>query len=67
MEAGLSQEELAGRVGVEQYYISGLEAGKRNITIVTLWRLALVLKVEAAELVARGIHKPSVPIKPSKR
>ncbi|MBJ7404288.1 MAG: helix-turn-helix transcriptional regulator [Bradyrhizobium sp.] len=63
LEAEISQEELAARIGVEQYYVSGLEAGKRNITIVTLWRLAMALSVEAAELVARGVHRPQIPSK----
>ncbi|MET4371043.1 putative transcriptional regulator [Bradyrhizobium sp. LB12.1] len=33
IEAGISQEELAGRMDVEQFYISGLEAGRRT----SLW------------------------------
>lgn len=63
LEAGISQEELAARMGAEQFYVSGLEAGKRNITIVSLWRAALALNIEAAELVARGVHKPRIPSK----
>jgi transcriptional regulator with XRE-family HTH domain len=38
--AGLSQEELAARMGVEQGYVSRLEAGTRNPTIVTIWHAA---------------------------
>lgn len=63
LEAGISQEELAARMGVEQFYISGLEAGNRNLTIVSLWRVAIALNVEAAELVARGGHKPKLPVR----
>ncbi len=59
--AGLSQEELAGRMGVEQYYISGLESGRRNITLVTLWKAAIALDVEPSMLVARGPHRPELP------
>lgn len=47
-------------MGVEQFYVSGLEAGKRNITIVSLWRAAIALNIEAAELVARGVHKATI-------
>jgi transcriptional regulator with XRE-family HTH domain len=59
--AGLSQEELAGRMGVEQFYVSGLEAGRRNITLVTLWKAALALDVEPGVLLAKGAHKPELP------
>jgi transcriptional regulator with XRE-family HTH domain len=48
--AGLSQEELAARMGVEQGYISRLEAGNRNPTIVTVWHAAQALGVGAATL-----------------
>ena len=45
LKAGLSQEEIAARMGVEQGYVSGLEAGRRNPTVVTLWRAAEALGV----------------------
>jgi transcriptional regulator with XRE-family HTH domain len=61
--AGLSQEELAGRMGVEQFYISGLEAGRRNATLVTVWKAAIALDIEAAALLARGAHRPELPAK----
>lgn len=61
IDAGLSQEELAGRMGVEQYYISGLEAGRRNITVVTLWKAAMALNVEPGVLLVRGAHRPELP------
>ncbi|MGH6710920.1 MAG: helix-turn-helix domain-containing protein [Bradyrhizobium sp.] len=48
--AELSQEELAARMGVEQYYISGLEAGRRNPTIETVARVAEALQVKVAQL-----------------
>ena len=44
--AGISQEELATRMGVDQGYVSSLEAGKRNPTVLTLWHAALALNVE---------------------
>jgi transcriptional regulator with XRE-family HTH domain len=61
--AGLSQEELAARMGVEQFYISGLEAGRRNATLVTLWRVAIALELDAAALIAKGSHRPELPAK----
>ena len=50
--ARLSQEELAARVGVEQSYISGLAAGRRNPTVMTLWHVAMALKTNPADLFA---------------
>jgi transcriptional regulator with XRE-family HTH domain len=50
-ERGLTQEQLADRSGFSQQYISGLEQGRRNPTIVTLYELALALGVSHIELV----------------
>jgi transcriptional regulator with XRE-family HTH domain len=43
--AGFSQAELAARMGVDRAYISGLELGRRNPTVVTLWHVARALGV----------------------
>lgn len=48
--AKLSQEALAAKVGVEQSYLSGLEAGRRNPTALTLWHIALALKAKPGAL-----------------
>ena len=39
-EAGLTQKELAERLGTKQTYIAALERGKKNITFSTLARYA---------------------------
>jgi transcriptional regulator with XRE-family HTH domain len=44
--AGLSQAGLAERMGVDRAYVSGLELGQRNPTIVTLWHIAKALGVK---------------------
>jgi transcriptional regulator with XRE-family HTH domain len=44
--AGLSQAELAERMGVDRSYVSGLELGQRNPTVVTLWHIAKALGVK---------------------
>ncbi|WP_103021539.1 helix-turn-helix domain-containing protein [Salinibacter altiplanensis] len=36
----LSQQKLGERCGLTQEYISGIECGKRNPTLQTIWRLA---------------------------
>lgn len=48
--AGLSQEECAYRAKMHQTYLSGVENGVRNPTVLVLGRLAKALGVEADEL-----------------
>lgn len=50
-ERGWTQEELAERSGLSQQYISGLERGRRNPTILTLFELAQALGVNPADLI----------------
>lgn len=52
LAAGLTQEQLAERSGFSQQYLSGLEQGKRNPTIVSLYELAMALGVSHVELVS---------------
>jgi transcriptional regulator with XRE-family HTH domain len=49
-EKGLTQEQLAEVSGFSQQYISGLEQGRRNPTIVTLYELATALGVSHLDL-----------------
>jgi transcriptional regulator with XRE-family HTH domain len=51
LEKGLTQEAFAERSGFSQQYISGLERGRRNPTIVTLFELASTLGVSHVALV----------------
>jgi len=46
----LSQAALAVMVGVDRAYVSGLELGRRNPTVVTLWHFANALGVPVHEL-----------------
>lgn len=48
--AGLSQEELAHRSSIHVTYLSGLENGKRNPSLLVLARLANALEVRIAAL-----------------
>lgn len=50
-EAGLTHEEVEERSGFSQQYISGLERGQRNPTIVSLFELADALGVDYLELI----------------
>lgn len=51
LAANLSQEAVAELMGVDRAYVSALELGKRNPTIITLWQVAEALKVRLADLV----------------
>lgn len=51
LTAGLSQEELAERSGFSQQYLSDLERGRRNPTVVTVFELAQALESTPAVLV----------------
>jgi transcriptional regulator with XRE-family HTH domain len=48
--AGLSQAKLAERMGVDRAYVSGLEQGARNPTIITLWHTARALGTKLQDL-----------------
>jgi transcriptional regulator with XRE-family HTH domain len=50
-QSGLTQEQLAERCGLSQQYLSELERGKRNPTVVTLYEIAQSLGVSHVELV----------------
>ncbi|WP_225669958.1 helix-turn-helix domain-containing protein [Bradyrhizobium hereditatis] len=49
----LSQEELADMCKVHQTYLSGVETGKRNPSLLVLERIANALNVDAEELFRR--------------
>jgi transcriptional regulator with XRE-family HTH domain len=48
---GLTQERLAEISGFSQQYLSGLEQGQRNPTIVTIYEIAQALGVSHVDLV----------------
>ena len=49
-DRGLSQEELAFESGLHRTYISGVERGVRNPTVLVLEEIATALTVPAAKL-----------------
>jgi transcriptional regulator with XRE-family HTH domain len=49
-QRGLTQEQFADLSGFSQQYISGLEHGKRNPTVVTVYELAKALGVSHLDL-----------------
>ncbi len=47
---GLSQEGLALKADIDRTYMSGIEKGKRNVSILVIEKLAIALDVEIKEL-----------------
>ena len=50
-EKGFTQEDIEARSGFSQQYLSGLEQGQRNPTIITLYELSQALGVSHMDLV----------------
>ena len=50
-EKGLTQEDVEARSGFSQQYLSDLERGRRNPTVITLYELSQALGVSHVELV----------------
>ena len=49
-EAGLSQEKLAAKAGLDRTYVGGAERGERNVALVNIARLADALGIRPAQL-----------------
>ncbi|MFT8701455.1 MAG: helix-turn-helix transcriptional regulator [Acetobacter orientalis] len=56
--AGLSQEALAEQMGVDRAYISWIEAGRQNVTLLSLWHASQALGVRPAALLDEN-HLPA--------
>ncbi len=50
IERNLSQEDFADVLGVHRTYMGGIERGERNLTLKSLERIAMVLRVDPREL-----------------
>jgi transcriptional regulator with XRE-family HTH domain len=50
VERKLSQEAFADACGIDRSYMSGIERGVRNISILHVYRLARGLRVKVADL-----------------
>lgn len=62
---GMSQEDMADRVGVHRTYYSSLERGAFNFTVTVLFRLAVGLECEPADLLpARSTLTNLPPVAP---
>ena len=57
LEKGLTQEKFAEQSGFTQQYMSDLERGRRNPTIVSLYEIALALGVDHSPLSPRMVKR----------
>jgi transcriptional regulator with XRE-family HTH domain len=64
---GFTQERFAELSGFTQQYVSGLERGRRNPTVVTLYHLAQALGVSHVDLVMSDQEALHESTKPPKR
>ena len=47
---GLSQEKFAFECGLDRTYISSVERGKRNVSLINIYKIASALGTSPAEL-----------------
>lgn len=55
--AGLSQEAVAVKMGVDRAYVSSMERGQQNVTLLTMWHLAEALGVRPIDLLDETVEE----------
>lgn len=55
LAAGISQEALAEKMGVDRAFVSSMERGRSNVTLTTLWQVADALGAASAELLDEAV------------
>ncbi|WP_188612880.1 helix-turn-helix domain-containing protein [Chelatococcus reniformis] len=53
--AGISQEAVAERMGVDRAHVSSMERGQQNVTLITLWHVALAVGARPAALLDEAV------------
>lgn len=53
LAAGLTQEELGHRLGVDQTYVSKYETGRRRIDVIEFMRIIAVLEADPTEVLTK--------------
>ena len=56
-ELGLTQEDLAEKAGIHRTYLSDVERGSRNLSLINIERLALALCMSLSDLF-RLVERP---------
>jgi transcriptional regulator with XRE-family HTH domain len=49
LTAGVSQEAVAEKMGVDRAHVSSMERGQQNVTLLTVWQAAQALGCRPAE------------------
>ena len=50
LEKGMTQGDICRATGMDRSYVSGLEAGKRNPTLINIFKIAESLNISSSEL-----------------
>jgi transcriptional regulator with XRE-family HTH domain len=50
-DAGVSQESLAGRAGLNRTYLGDVERGERNVSVVNMHKIAKALGIKLSALI----------------
>jgi transcriptional regulator with XRE-family HTH domain len=58
-QRGLSQEALAHLAEIDRSYMSGIERGRRNISVLNMARIAAALRVSLSDLLAPATASPA--------
>ncbi|WP_336787278.1 helix-turn-helix domain-containing protein [Paenibacillus sp. MMO-177] len=62
--SGMSQEHLAYRAGLDRSYISGVERGERNVSIINIEKIASALQITVAYLFSGERFSPKQAYQP---
>jgi len=55
--AGLTQEELGEKAGLQRNFISSLELAQKQPSLVTVFKIAKALNISADELIRHVVEK----------
>jgi transcriptional regulator with XRE-family HTH domain len=56
VELNLTQEQFSMRAGLHRTYVSNVERGERNLTLLTAIRISQGLELTLLELLTRTVH-----------
>lgn len=55
VDLNISQEALGVRMGVDRAYVSAIERGVQNVTLLSMWEVAQALGVRPAALLVEDV------------
>ena len=66
LAASMTQEELAFRAGMDRTYLSDIERGRRNPTLLTMQDVAIPLNLRVVDLLegSEAVEPPKAPSRP---